>query len=1004
MPHLSKQAVDAIQDVDSAKRLLHQVREELEALKAGESCQRVTINSIGDAVMTTDAKTRKNKRFLASIIEHSPLPTWIAGPDGYVIQTNTALCQTLNLSEDKIIGNYNALKDPNLVNANLMNKVHQVFFEKKIARFELLWRPSVFSENDYKDGKDRQINVILYPIIDESGDLKNVVCQWTDMTEVKETEFALEQSERLFRMSKDIAGVGAWWFDIRTKSIQWSPETYKIMGRKEQSYIPTNETLKELFYDNDQQIWEAALQDSIENSKPQSFEVRLVHPNGNIRRMHVSGQITHDSEGRPAILSGVIRDITDERKKEARLKMIYEATDNAYSGFNILDRNGKFVYVNKSYLKMWGYTSAEEVLGTDPTKHCVDPEKPRRIIETLKQAGRFEEVFEAQRKDGSHFTVLMNGGISYDEHGRELYFSSSLDITEREETHTKLLHLTNVLNSVREVNQLITRHQLDAATLIREATRILVRDREFSHVSCTLVDRSGNVTDHSESSDSSETCRLSETDQIGKPLPCQKLLNINDPFAHFYGNCDHNSCQKTCQELKPSHRFCGLLKYEQHIFGILTICTTKKTETSEEELTLFKEMCSDLAFALHNMRLETQKSEAFEQMAHAKLEAEIANRAKDEFLAVMSHELRTPLNPILGFTDLLKQDASAENCEILNIIQQSGERQLKLIEAILDYTRLDQGKLQKKHGSFNLLKICRLAFDEVRPLSTGLDYEFKNGDTNLEPIDEQLLVIHDSEVVIRILNNLLQNACKYTNTGYVRLTVGKLKSDTTDSAKFRFIIEDSGIGLSPTSIKQIFQAFTQVDSSCSRVNGGLGLGLSICKKLIELSDGKIEVSSEIGNGSQFTVTLPLSINTNKPIRPTQNSKSTFAPSTNAVQQLRVLLVEDAASNRLYFKALMDKLGVDHTLADGGYSAMEACQQQQFDVILMDLHMPEISGIETMELIRKTGMNQTTPVYALTADSSEAMRQECLSRGMVEVLTKPVVPDKMRSILERIAIA
>ncbi|WPJ95819.1 PAS domain S-box protein [Coraliomargarita algicola] len=1111
MPELSEQMIHSLQDLDEAKRQLQQLSKELRDLRASEMYHRTTFNSIGDAVMTTDAsgrilkmnrvaeeltgwttgeaygrdsrevfriintisreiaespvervlregvvvglanhtsllskdgkeypiadsgapikddsnvmmgvvlvfhdvslhyeneaKIRRNEQFLASLLENSPLPTWIAGADGYVIRTNPVLCQKLNLSSDAIIGHYNPLKDPNLEQAGVMHKVHQVFYENKVAVFELLWQPHLFSEG-YNEGHARHVNVILYPITNDAGVLNNVVCQWADVTEAKEAELALEHTKTLFRMSRDLAAVGAWSLDIQTGVFEWSKETFQIMGRDPEKFFPTLETVDVVFYENDQQIWEEHIKKSLEEARPHHFELRIVQPGGNVRQISVTGKMRWDAQGEPTVLSGVMRDVTDERKKEARLKMISEATENAYSGFDIVDQDGKFVYANKSYLDMWGYDRLEEIVGTSPAGHCVDPEMPARIIATVKKHGRFEQIFEAKRKDGTHFTVLMNGGISHDEYGRELYFSYSLDITERELNNARLQHLTTVLRSVRKVNQLITRKQPDANTLLREVTRILVRDRGYSYVSCALVDRHGNVSDFLESADQSEHCALSINCEIGQPLTCYNLFCAKDHCMHYKDSCDLSAIQASeveSSDIQESHRFCGLLEYEQIVYGVLTICTAQGVQATEEELALFKEMCNDIAFALHSIELEAQKQEAFQHMALAKSEAEVANRAKDEFLAVMSHELRTPLNPILGFTDLLRKGATPEDLELLDIIYRSGERQLKLIEAILDYTRLDQGKLNQNNTTFNLLEICRLAFDGIRPMSDGLAYEFVNGQGDLMAISETLKVVHDSEILLRILSNLLQNACKYTDEGYVRLTVGQVHSSSSDLPEFCFIIEDSGIGISTESKEKIFNAFTQVDSSCSRAHGGLGLGLAICSKLIAFSNGRIEVSSQAGKGSTFTVTLPLEIQEPELPHSTQpEAGEGQAGGSAALRSLRLLLVEDDGFNRLYFESLMKKIGLDYTLADGGHTAIEACRQKKFDVILMDLHMPELSGFETMDLIRSEGANRATPIYALTADNSVGMHEQCLSTGMVDVLTKPISPNQLEEILEAIA--
>ncbi|HBR94236.1 MAG TPA: hypothetical protein DEA90_08735, partial [Opitutae bacterium] len=279
--------------------------------------------------------------------------------------------------------------------------------------------------------------------------------------------------------------------------------------------------------------------------------------------------------------------------------------------------------------------------------------------------------------------------------------------------------------------------------------------------------------------------------------------------------------------------------------------------------------------------------------------------------------------------------------------------------------------------------------------------EFRNGGAGLFAIEDSLVVIHDSEILLRILSNLLQNACKYTDSGFVRLTVGSQQEVQSDRVEFCFIVEDSGIGISPEFKEQIFNAFTQVDSSCSRSHGGLGLGLAICSRLVAFSNGHIDVVSEPGQGSTFTLTLPMDV---KELASSPDSELAVAAdiNTDSLRALRVLLVEDDSFNRLYFESLMKKMQLDYTLADGGVTAIDICQQKQFDVILMDLHMPGLSGFESMDRIRKEGVNQKTPIYALTADNSTGMREKCFAAGMVDVLTKPISPQQLELLLDEFA--
>jgi CheY-like chemotaxis protein len=371
-------------------------------------------------------------------------------------------------------------------------------------------------------------------------------------------------------------------------------------------------------------------------------------------------------------------------------------------------------------------------------------------------------------------------------------------------------------------------------------------------------------------------------------------------------------------------------------------------------------------------------------------ELRLANQSKDEFLSVMSHDLRSPLNPILGFTSLLLDDASEQEAEMLRHIQSSGQRMLSLVDSLLEYARLDRSAVTPSMRRFNLLKTCSSVFTEVSNLQSDLEGNLNNGGAGLLPLDEGLEVVSDPDIAARILVNLLQNAYKYTKQGHVTLTVGQ----KSDKGEFCFIIEDTGIGIDNAMIPALFEPFRQADSSYRRSQSGVGLGLAICNKLVGLLGGSISVSSELGVGSCFTLSFPMEV-----VKVGDSARENcHEPSQIKLQltkALRVLLVDDQESNSLMAQIMVNRLGGKTTIASGGKEAIDLCEKELFDVILMDLQMPHLDGFQTSEHIRQEGgLNAKTPIFAVTANVSEENERKCLEIGMSGFLRKPITIEEI----------
>ena len=404
----------------------------------------------------------------------------------------------------------------------------------------------------------------------------------------------------------------------------------------------------------------------------------------------------------------------------------------------------------------------------------------------------------------------------------------------------------------------------------------------------------------------------------------------------------------------------------------------------------------------HNMMLTRAQRDLHglaERLRGQEQAATAASRAKSEFLAMMSHEIRTPMNAVIGLSAVLansKLDSEAQHLAIS--IHHSSNSLLRLLNDILDLSKLDAGKVELEAQAFSLPALI----DGVVSIFEG--QALKQGLLLRALVDDRIpaALVGDEARLRQVVLNLMSNAIKFTDSGHVAIAARCL--DTADgAARIEISVADTGIGVAPDRIGCLFGAFLQVDSSINRRYGGTGLGLAICKRIIQQMGGEIRVESTLNAGStfRFTLTLPVSDMSAIAGRNAEVADDAFERKlTNLDPRLAILLAEDNATNQLVFTKLMQSYSVDIVVAGNGRIALEQASRRAFDVVFMDMRMPEMDGLEATRAIRALdGSNGRVPIIALTANAFADDIKACREAGMDEFIAKPV---RKKVLLEKLA--
>ncbi|AMC35104.1 PAS domain S-box protein [Janthinobacterium sp. B9-8] len=943
-----------------------------------------------------DQLLQSELRFQATF-EQAAMGIALVSPNGQWLRVNRRLCQITGYSQDELLSlTFQDITHP----ADLQDDQH--FVEQMLAG--QLETYAMQKRYLCKGGEITWVNLTVALAWKKNGEPDYFISVIEDIQARKQAEAALKESEFILKEAQRLARVGSWSWDIASNTHLWSEEVYHIYGRDLALPPAVFPEVQHYFSAKSWIELVKAVEICLADGTAYSCDAEVIRHDGNHRWITARGKVKRDQSGKIIELHGTIQDITERKRAEialinsqnealekqgrARLaalnlmedamsarshaeisnaalreseQRLLMAQEGAHVGIWDWDLSNHQIYWSPECARLYD-VAANTPITIALWRSKIYPVDLARIDARLKNRPANEEAFEVEfrirQNSGEIRWLVSKGRAQYTPYGKAIRISGiALDITKNKQNEEQLRKLFLAVEQSPE-NIIIT----DA-------------DLCIDYVNTSFVQTSGYDRDEV-IGQPAHILQSGHTPEATYAALNKALLLGVHWQGEFINRRKNGDVYTVLASVSPIRQDDGKIT---HYLGIQEDITEKKRLSVELDR--------------HRFHLEELVSERTIQLAEAREKAESANHAKSAFLANMSHEIRTPMNAILGLTHLLRRDGvTPHQAERLSKINNAAQHLMSVINDILDLSKIEAGRLELEQSDFSLIalfdNVCTLINDAA--LDKGLNIET---DTGRVPA-----WLHGDATRLRqALLNYASNAIKFTEQGHIILRA-RVENEQENSLLLRFEVEDTGIGVNAEQASRLFQNFEQADVSTTRKYGGTGLGLAITRRLAERMCGEAGVRPAAGQGSIFWFTAVLTRGISPQIAPVELASGQMESELRNHAGAQLLLVEDNDINLEVILDLLNESGLILDTAVNGQEALEKAKVNHYDLILMDIQMPVMDGLEATIAIRALPNGKNIPIIALTASAFDENKQACEAAGANGFISKPVNPEALFEVL------
>jgi len=971
----------------------------------GRPARLVLSHDITERVRAEVALRASEERFRVTF-EQAAVGIAHVATDGRWLRVNQRLCEIVGYTREELLGlTFQDITHPDDLSIDLEH-VRQVLADE-IQTYSL--------EKRYirKDKTTVWINLTVSLLRNAEGAPAYFISIVQDISQRKEALEKLHQSEARYRSLFEQSNDAVFMLDLQGNHLMANRRACEMFG-----YSP--EEIAQLSYKDlsaNLSRSEEVLQQLFAGVHVPTYESRFRRKNGQVFAVEVNVELVRSDHGVPMHIQSIVRDISERKAAEAALHLQGSALEAAANAIVITDDNGVIQWVNSAFTHLTGYTLQE---ATGQTPRLMSSGKHDRAFyeglwNTILAGSPWHGELINKRKDGSLYHEEQTITPIADPSGTITHFIGiKQDITSHKRVEERIQQQLRRLAALRQIDQAIAANLALGESLdivLAKVVELLAMDAAV----ILLADATLNRLEYAASIGFQGDAVRAANIQIGESYAGKAALERRQvQIPDLASDTD----QVLMNDLLKDEGFISYhgapLLIKDKVVGVLEVFNRSQVERDDEWFDFLDMLAGQAAIAVENARLHVTAQRELDERTRAEAELRILNkelearveqrtadltrlneeleralRIKDEFLANMSHELRTPLSSILGLAEILLEEIrgplNASQRKLISTIQGSGSHLLSLINDVLDLSKIEAEKLEINFERLVVADLSQasLVFIKETAIKKNIKVTF-----DADPAVTTLQA--DARRLKQILVNLLSNAVKFTPTGgQVTLAV---RADLEQNL-IHFAVRDNGIGIAPEDLERLFQPFTQVDTSLTRRYEGTGLGLALVKRLTELHGGHLAVESTPGLGSCFTVSLPW-----QPHLPPETlsvpAASLEPASSGPAGSVRaglgpILFADDNEANIMTIGDYLEAKGYRMLYARNGREALEQAVAAIPNLILMDIQMPEIDGLEVIRRLRANPRFASLPIIALTALAMDGDRERCLEAGATTYLSKPV---------------